>query len=160
MISIVSWARLLFNNVRKTLEASVSSPSPTLVVQAGFWSSVQWWSLSSPSWPEGPKPFAGRWPSCHSCWALTSCTCAFPGSDLTDNRGSSELFSFLTVSLQVGFISPSGSSSAWSISSLVSKLTNHSNDLWSLLIQMKSTCGVQSRSCPHQTRVVTLQHDG
>ena len=36
--------------------------------------------------------------------------------------------------------SPSGSSSAWSISSLVSKLTNHSKDFWSLLIQMKSTC--------------------
>lgn len=92
MISIISWRSLLFNNIGKTLEDSVSSPSPTLVDQAGFWSSVQWWSLSSPSWPEGPKPFAGQWPSCHSYWVPTSCTCAFPRSDLTDNRGSSEPF--------------------------------------------------------------------
>ncbi len=35
---------------------------------------------------------------------------------------------------------PSGSSSAWSSSSLVKRLTNHSKDFWSRLIQMKSTC--------------------
>ena len=34
---------------------------------------------------------------------------------------------------------PSCVSSAWSISSLVSRLTNHSKDCWSRLIQMKST---------------------
>lgn len=121
---------------------SLPSPSPTLVVQAGFWSSGQWWSPSSLSWPEGPTPSAVRWPSCHSCWARTSCTCASPGSDLTENRGWSEQFSSPSVAPRVSFISPSGSSSAWSISSLVNKLTNHSNDFWSLLIQMKSTCRV------------------
>lgn len=35
---------------------------------------------------------------------------------------------------------PSGSTSAWSISSFVRRLTNHSKDFWSRLIQMKSTC--------------------
>lgn len=52
-------------------------------------------------------------------------------------------------------VPPSGSSSAWSISSLVSRLTNHSNDFWSLLIQMKSTCRVQNRLKSTSTHMKT-----